>query len=119
MRNLFWIDTRDMIPDGLTKGSVDRAALQAIVTTNCWKKIGHTPSIVSSAILGPGSQIKFEVDNISFSVSTWLDLSPILDKLYEQSQRGQVVSPVRMDRDDAPVSGFLWLEPLQRLDAHH
>merc|ERR1712242_334460 len=28
---LFWVDTRDMCADGLTKGSVDREALQSVM----------------------------------------------------------------------------------------
>ena len=30
VKRLFWTDTRDMLADGLTKGSVDRAALRTV-----------------------------------------------------------------------------------------
>ena len=33
---IFWVDTRDMCADGLTKGSVDREALQSVMD-------GHLP----------------------------------------------------------------------------
>ena len=32
LRRLYWIDTRDMLPDGLTKGSIDRLALLDIIS---------------------------------------------------------------------------------------
>ena len=45
LKELWWADTRDMIADGLTKGSVDRAALdkamegaiQILHTVHSWK----------------------------------------------------------------------------------
>ena len=43
LRALHWIDTRDMISDGLNKGSVDRIALQTILEKNVWIKIGDSP----------------------------------------------------------------------------
>jgi len=46
---LLWIDTRDMLSDGLTKGSVDRAQLHACM--DGYFKLLHEPKIWSSKIL--------------------------------------------------------------------
>ena len=40
---LWWIDTVDMLADGLTKGKVDRAALLTVVETAVWKLVGQAP----------------------------------------------------------------------------
>ena len=37
VQSCYWVDTRDMLPDGLTKGSVDRAALRAVAETGAWR----------------------------------------------------------------------------------
>ena len=34
---LFWTDTRDMISDGMTKGSIARAAIRTAMELGCWK----------------------------------------------------------------------------------
>ena len=40
---IWWIDTFDMIADGMTKGSVDRKALIAISSSGHWQFIGDAP----------------------------------------------------------------------------
>ncbi len=40
---LWWLDTRDMVTDGMTKGSVDRAAILA-VARGSWKFVGDVPA---------------------------------------------------------------------------
>jgi hypothetical protein len=37
IRRLFWIDTNDMLADGLTKGSIDRQALISISSDCRWQ----------------------------------------------------------------------------------
>ena len=37
LQSLFWIDTRDMVSDGLTKGLVSRKALMLLASTGRWK----------------------------------------------------------------------------------
>jgi hypothetical protein len=37
LQSLFWIDTRDMVSDGLTKGLVSRKALMTLASTGIWK----------------------------------------------------------------------------------
>ena len=37
LQSLFWIDTRDMVSDGLTKGLVSRKALMVLASTGRWK----------------------------------------------------------------------------------
>ncbi len=39
LRSLYWLDTRDMIADGLTKGSVDRRALQKLANLSNWTTV--------------------------------------------------------------------------------
>ena len=34
---LVWLDTRDMLADGLTKGKIDRSALMKAMNSGCWK----------------------------------------------------------------------------------
>ena len=41
LRSIQWIDTRDMSADGLTKGTVDRSALQDIMNGHRAFKYGH------------------------------------------------------------------------------
>ena len=36
IQRLLWLDTRDMLADGLTKGAVDRAALRKIAADGIW-----------------------------------------------------------------------------------
>ncbi len=38
LRGWIWIDTRDMIADGLTKGSVERAALHALMSGKFYRQ---------------------------------------------------------------------------------
>ena len=45
LRRLFWIDTLDMLADGLTKGSVDRAALIRAGYDNIWRISGMKPAV--------------------------------------------------------------------------
>ena len=40
---LIWIDTKDMIADGMTKGSIDRKALMEIGPTGLWQLKGDKP----------------------------------------------------------------------------
>ena len=42
LARLWWIDTRMMLADGMTKGSVDRAALVE-ATRGLWKQAGLLP----------------------------------------------------------------------------
>ena len=43
LRRMWWIDTRDMISDGLNKGSVDRKAIIGVLQHNIWSQIGDDP----------------------------------------------------------------------------
>ena len=40
---LYWLDAKDMCTDGMTKGTVDRAALMSLGCDNRWKFIGLEP----------------------------------------------------------------------------
>ena len=40
IRNLYWVDTRDMLADGLTKGGIDRQLLHS-VSQDCQYKAKH------------------------------------------------------------------------------
>ena len=37
VRTLRWIDTRDMVSDGLNKGSVDRSAITRLFSEGIWE----------------------------------------------------------------------------------
>ena len=52
LRTLYWVDTRDMVSDGLTKGAVDRAELIRLYEKNVWQTIGDKPVSVSLAVSG-------------------------------------------------------------------
>lgn len=43
LSRLWWFDTRDVLPDGLTKGAVDREALVAACEEGVWRIVGGTP----------------------------------------------------------------------------
>ena len=43
LSRLWWFDTRAMLPDGLTKGSVDREALVSVCEQGVWRIVGDTP----------------------------------------------------------------------------
>ena len=43
LRTLYWVDARDMVSDGLTKGSVDRTEISLLYEHNTWKSIGDKP----------------------------------------------------------------------------
>ena len=43
LRRLTWIDTLDMLADGMTKGVIDRAPLLAIGNKGQWKLSGQAP----------------------------------------------------------------------------
>ena len=47
LRTLYWVDTRDMVSDGLTKGSVGRTEIILLCEKNLWKSIGDKPVSVS------------------------------------------------------------------------
>ena len=47
LRTLYWVDTRDMVSDGLTKGSVDRTEIILLYEKKLWKSIGDKPVSVS------------------------------------------------------------------------
>ena len=40
IRRLFWVDTRDMLADGLTKGGIDRTLLHS-VSNDCRYRAQH------------------------------------------------------------------------------
>ena len=69
LRKLYWIDTRDMLPDGLTKGSIDREALLSVVSTNNWKQVGDKPCELSGFVSASHSSAK---DDISLKALDWL-----------------------------------------------
>ena len=41
---LYWFDTEDILPDGLTKGSIDREALVSVCETGVWR-ISHADPV--------------------------------------------------------------------------
>ena len=43
VQSLYWIDTNDMLADGLTKGCIDRAALTTAAAAGIWKLNGMAP----------------------------------------------------------------------------
>ena len=43
LSRLWWFDTRAMLPDGFTKGSVDREALVSVCEQGVWRIVGDTP----------------------------------------------------------------------------
>ena len=47
LRTLYWVDTRDMVSDGLTKGSVERTEIIRLYEKNVWQTIGDKPVSVS------------------------------------------------------------------------
>lgn len=54
VRNIFWVDTSDMLADGLTNGGIDRAALHRVsndcryqAIRKCWEHMGN--AVVGSA----------------------------------------------------------------------
>jgi len=59
LKNLTWIDTRDMLADGLTKGSVDREALIDCGSQNVWKLIGEKPVTITHSVLDDSTQSSF------------------------------------------------------------
>jgi hypothetical protein len=52
---LHWIDTRDMLADGLTKGSVERDALAAAMAG--WQQFGHEYKAWSAKVLKPTQRL--------------------------------------------------------------
>ena len=50
LRRFYWVDTRDMLPDGLTKGSVDRVAILRLIEKNLWVQEGDPPVSVSAYV---------------------------------------------------------------------
>ena len=47
LTSLYWCDTRDMVADGLTKGSVERDPIVLLYSKNQWKGFGDQPVSVS------------------------------------------------------------------------
>ena len=45
---LIWIDTNDMVTDGMTKGSIDRTALTVISRDGTWRLTGDSPVVFAS-----------------------------------------------------------------------
>ena len=43
LARIWWIDTLDMIADGMTKGKVDRADIIRLVHEGVWKQVGAAP----------------------------------------------------------------------------
>ena len=61
---IWWIDTMDMLADGLTKGVVDRKALIAVSSSGQWRFIGDVPASTETSMvrhlfaeMGQGLQI--------------------------------------------------------------
>jgi len=52
---LYWFDTEDMLPDGLTKGSIDREALIAVCEQGEWR-ICHAEPVSSRLSLSVGEE---------------------------------------------------------------
>ena len=52
IKTIVWADTRDLIADGLTKGSIARAALLAFSMTSLWQ-LKHTYEIFTEPINRP------------------------------------------------------------------
>ena len=46
---LIWIDTMDMVTDGMTKGSIDRAALVSLSRDGVWKLTGDAPVVFAGS----------------------------------------------------------------------
>ena len=66
MAALWWIDTRDMHADGLTKGTVDRQALQAIMAGTV--KYDHEAQVwkpKKTTISRPGIDLEPETAHIA------------------------------------------------------
>ena len=51
LRRLHWIDTRDMIADGLNKGAVNRQAIQDVLQKNLWSRVGDKPCTLTALVL--------------------------------------------------------------------
>ncbi len=43
LRKLWWIDTRDMLTDGMTKGAIARGLIQKVCSSSIWAGIGDRP----------------------------------------------------------------------------
>ena len=63
VRAFWWLDTRDMLPDALTKGTIPREALLAVWRTGIWTLIGDRPARFAGRAVtrlsgqsGPGSK---------------------------------------------------------------
>ena len=54
IRRLFWVDTRDMLADGLTKGGIDRTLLHA-VSNDCRYSCKHESAVHIKVGKGGGS----------------------------------------------------------------
>ena len=52
---LYWIDTRDMLADGLNKGGLDRTALQKAMKECTWKLVHEFASTGSSKVAKPST----------------------------------------------------------------
>ena len=50
IRRLWWIDTRDMLADGLNKGAVSRKALLTALTKGIWHVIHPSVNILSKGL---------------------------------------------------------------------
>ena len=51
IRRLWWIDTRDMLADGLNKGAVSRKALFTALMKGVWHVAHETVSNISRGII--------------------------------------------------------------------
>ena len=81
LKMLYWIDTRDMLPDGLTKGSVDRSALLTVISKNYWRQVGDKPTVLS-AFIAASPHYYDDVDCLRISYVcrewVWLGLCDLL-----------------------------------------
>ena len=71
LRRLWWVDTRDMISDGLNKGSIDRKAIINVLQHNVWAQTGDSPCALtcftSLPIASKQGKISYYYNSISCS----------------------------------------------------
>ena len=69
LRRMHWVNTRDMLVDGLTKGGIDRISLHK-ASHDCHLKMAH-PALTRTPI-SVGSATKPIGDDESYSLHRWL-----------------------------------------------
>ena len=60
-----------MLPDGLTKGAIDRQALLSVISSNYWKQVGDRPCELSAFVQALAEMIS---DDISSVALEWLTI---------------------------------------------